>query len=109
MPTFSPPTSAVVPPVYAEGHRDRWFPVPRRGYLLMRHASNHYRGSSVLKISGVWQTIMHPTQTQIDSCDLITDTNGQIVRGYFQGGHVHPITAAVATELTNGGYGAYVV
>lgn len=61
-------------------------------------------GRSVLKITGVWQTINMPTQTQIDSCDLITDIHGQKVRGYFAGGHVHEVTSAIAAELTAAGY-----
>ena len=94
MPFFQPPTQAVVPTVYADGHRDPFgYSVPRRGYLLMRHYRNHDRGQSVLKIGGTYQAIMHPTQAQIDSATEV-----------YQGGHVYTVSEAVAAALTDAGY-----
>lgn len=47
----------------------------------------------------------HPTTTQIEDADSITDTLGQSVPGVFYGGHVYAVTATVEAELIADGFG----
>ena len=46
-----------------------------------------------------------PLQSRLEAADDITGPNGDTVKGYFLGGHVHTITDAIATELTAAGFG----
>lgn len=95
MPTFSPPT--------------------RNDRLLATGATRSERrfwsrfglqptGQTVIRESGVWSTISYPTQTRLDAADDIRDANGEVVPGYFLGGHVYTVSSAIATELTDAGY-----
>lgn len=84
MATFIPPTADLVPPI---------LPEPHPGNALFRHYKRRAQGQSVLKINGTYQTIVTPSQEQIDSATEV-----------YLGGHVYEITAAVATALTAAGY-----
>lgn len=65
-------------------------------------------GQTLIKESGVWSAVSFPLQSRLEAADLITDSTGQRVRGYFLGGHIHTITSAIATELTAAGFGSYI-
>ena len=100
MPTFTPPLRTDW--TFAEG--SNLTPGDRRFWA---HFGMQPRGRSVLKIAGVWTTVDYPTNDQINATTTIVNPQGETVPGAFLGGHVHPVTATIATELTNAGYGAY--
>lgn len=87
MPTFSPPVAYVGPRVLP---RTRG---PARAFF--GRAGGAPVGQSVLKIDGVYQTIMTPT---VDQTLAATEL--------YQGGHVYEVSASVAAALTAAGYGA---
>jgi hypothetical protein len=66
-------------------------------YLFARHLSPGCRGRSVLRIAGVYTTVDVPSETQIATATEV-----------YIGGHIYPVTDAVATALTAAGYGAYI-
>lgn len=84
MAVFVPPTADLLPPVVA--HRDP-------GNALFRHYKNRAQGMSVLKIDGVYQTIVTPSQEQIDAASEV-----------YLGGHFYEVSASVASALTAAGY-----
>lgn len=65
-------------------------------------------GQTLIKESGVWSAVSYPLQSRLAAADQIRDATGELVRGYFLGGHVHTITSTIATELTAAGFGAYI-
>lgn len=102
MPVFVPPsrqdwTFADGVPVYPD-------PSARRFWA---HFGTQPRGRSVIKIDGTWTIVDNPTNAQITNATPIVDTNGERVPGALLGGHVTPVTDAVAAELTSAGLGAY--
>lgn len=94
-PTFTPPTRQDW--TFAEGQ-----PLGERRFWSF--FGPQPRGRSVLKIAGVWTTVDNPTVSQCNNATRIIDTHGESVPGCFMGGHEHPVTAAVSTELTAAGY-----
>lgn len=81
---FSPPTHDALPPV---------LPRPHPGNALFRHYKNRAVGRSVLKIAGVYSTIDTPSQDVIDTATEV-----------YLGGHLYPVSDAVATALEAAGY-----
>lgn len=65
-------------------------------------------GQTLIRESGVWSLVSYPLQSRLEAADDIRNSAGEVVKGYFLGGHVHTITAAVAAELTSAGYGSYI-
>ena len=65
-------------------------------------------GVTLIRESGVWSTVSHPLQTRLEAADNIRNASGEVVKGYFLGGHVHTISQAIADELTAAGYGALI-
>lgn len=65
-------------------------------------------GMTLIRESGVWSAVSNPLDTRLAAADSIRDSEGQVVKGYFLGGHVHTITSAIATELTSAGFGSYI-
>lgn len=96
MASFTPPLRTDW--TYAEGVRE---PSSRQFWA---HFGAQPRGRSLLKIAGTWTLVDYPTTDQINSATRIVDTNGESVPGAFLGGHVYPVTAAVADELQAAGY-----
>ena len=92
MSTFNPPAADLVSPIYRG--EDRYFPVPRLATRLFRHYKRRARGQSVLKIDGTYATYTYPTTDQIASATEV-----------YLGGHVYEVSSAIATALTNAGYG----
>lgn len=95
MPLFSTPYT--IQWTFAEGVRT---PSDKRFW-------SHYqggRGQTVIRTGGVYRTVSNPTQADIDAADLIRDANGELTPAVFLGGHVHPVTDAIAAELTAAGY-----
>lgn len=89
MPTFQPPVENTGPRVLPDTQGPaRW---------LFSHYSPGPVGRTVLKINGVYATYETPDTNQTAEATEV-----------YQGGHVYEITAAVATALTNAGYGAYI-
>ena len=66
------------------------------------------RGTSVVRTGGVWASVQHPTTDQMNAADLITFPDGRRDRAVLLGGHVSPVTQAIADELTAQGFGAHV-
>lgn len=83
MPTFSPPT-------HEEPMRTKTRPL---NYYRLTHAL------SVVRVNGTFTAVRSP------SSDLLT-TAGVSGTDYFIGGHVYTVTSAIATELTNAGFGS---
>lgn len=65
-------------------------------------------GVSLLRESGVWSAVNVATNSRLQACDDIRNPQGQVVPGYFIGGHVYEITSAIAAELTSAGFGAHI-
>lgn len=82
---FSPPTHDVLPPLLPTTQG-----VERQ---LWRHYKNRAVGRSVLKIAGVYSTIDTPSQDVIDTATEV-----------YLGGHLYPVSDAVATALEAAGY-----
>ena len=96
MPTFQPPVAFDNPPIYVNGQDHRYPAVPfGPAQALMRHFGGQPRGRSVLKIGGVYQTVDTPST---DQCSSATEV--------YLGGHIYPVTQAVADALTAAGYGS---
>lgn len=87
MPVFQPPVAYDVPRVLPETHG-----VP---FLLMRHYSQLPRGRTVIKLGGTYQTVDNPQQSTLDASTEI-----------YMGGHIYPVTQAIADALTAAGYGS---
>jgi hypothetical protein len=90
-PSFTPPVVNDRSPIYLQP--DRFYPVTRVAERLMRHYGGQPRGQTVLKIDGVYQTVSHPSQSQIDAASEV-----------YLGGHVHDISQETADALTAAGY-----
>ena len=89
---FEPPVAVDLPSVAHPSEPTQ----NRLNYRLFRHfGARGPRGRTVLKINGTYATYDYPTQDQIDSATEV-----------YLGGHVYEVSDAVATALTNAGYGA---
>ncbi len=89
MPTFTPPTSNLVPATIPRGQKG----FVQRAYQLFRFYGPFARGVAVLKIGGTYGNYVSPTQDQIDSATEV-----------YLGGHSYTVTEAVKTALENAGY-----
>lgn len=67
------------------------------------------RGKTFIREAGTWSVVITPTTGRINAADDIVNPDGITVKAVLQGGHVTPVTAAVAAELTSAGFGAYLV
>ena len=54
-------------------------------------------GASVLRVSGVWQTVYDPSEALVNSADVV-----------YRGGRIYAVSDAEAAVLTAAGYGAYI-
>jgi hypothetical protein len=62
-------------------------------------------GQTVIRENGTWSTIgTYAPQSRLDGADSIRDAGGNVVPGYFLGGHVYQVSAAIGAELTSAGY-----
>lgn len=97
MAVFTPPAVADVGPVFAKPGlpANRWRePGGDAGHRLMRHYAAMSRYQWVLRIAGTYSTVDYPTSDQLA---LATEA--------YSGPTT--VSAATATALTAGGYGAY--
>lgn len=97
MPTFTPPTTSY------PGESGDWF--------LDMIAYPH--GITVYSTDGgyTWKETEFPYLGDLQSVDPITSqVTGPGVEGetYFLGGHVYPVSQALADTLTAAGYGSYI-
>lgn len=115
MPSFSPPTDDIVPPVYIGGN-DPVYPVDPLMTRLFRHYAQGPRGRNVYQMSdGTFQETppafwnpdnpTEPFSTVFNWDGTVTKTalTPYVVRVYF-GGVANPITAAEAAALQAAGY-----
>lgn len=86
MPIFQPPSADLVPP-------DSYEPMDPLSHRLARHMKARARGMSVLKIGGAYQTVVAPTQDQVDAASEV-----------YLGGHVYAVSVSVAAALEAAGY-----
>lgn len=80
MPVFRGPVL-----LYKPGH-------PEPLWFITQHI-----GKTVVKKDGSWRTVMTPQEDFLATCDVV-----------LRGGMTHPISEALAAELTAAGYGDYI-
>lgn len=123
MPTFSPATDTIVPPIYVTtGGDDPWYPVDPCMQRLFRHFSSRQRGRNVFAMSDgtfvdsqVGGTPPNMIQPPTDPyARAVYESGGALVeQDFFQvpyvvrtyyGGSANQITATEASALNGAGY-----
>lgn len=87
-PIFQPPTADTLPPTVPG--------IPGNdpvAYRLLRHFKNRAHGQTVLKTAGVYRTVEHPSQDELDAASEV-----------YLGGHIYTVSATTAAALEAAGY-----
>lgn len=108
MPTFEPPLrpgkATTVPERHPGNPVMRFYSPWQQGITVWKDSLGVYHESMTPYLGGATHAVYDGAEGTISAPDEGLAT-AQVV---YLGGHVHTITAAEATDLTNAGYGAYI-
>lgn len=65
-------------------------------------------GKTLIRNAGTWEAVVYPSTADIEAADDIRDENGLLRKAVLFGGHESRVSQAIASELEDQGFGAFI-